>query len=123
MVSPNAEPRELLQRKLLAEARAGASGPLLTSNTTTNAPVPVRRSQSSTVSSSQKENGRSSSKENVGPSTKENDGKHRRVMSTASAAMLSPFRMGKAVAEKPIVVAPLEPSSSESLKYPPPPSY
>lgn len=123
MVSPNAEPRELLQRKLLAEARAGVSAPLLTSNATTSAPAPARRSQASTVSSSQKENGRSSAKENVGPSTKENDGRHRRVMSTSSVATLSPFRMGKTVAEKPVVLAPLDPSSSESPKPPSLPQY
>lgn len=83
MVSPHAEPRELLQRKLLAEARAGAgAGP----------PPPFAVGQpklrtATSAPSSRKENGR--------PSAKENDGSRPRPRGpTTSTTTMSPNRNG-----------------------------
>lgn len=110
MVSPLGEPRELLQRKLLADARLASAAPqpiFTTIASSRTASIPKTQTQSSSSSRGQKEN-------NEGPTTKENDGakgKERRAESSKSN-VLGPTRMGHSVA------ASTEPISSSQYLFP-----
>ncbi|KAI5478032.1 polo-like kinase [Pseudohyphozyma bogoriensis] len=85
MVSPNAEPRELLQRKLLAEARATSGS--------TSASTRVREKETVASSSTSSSGSGSGSKENEAPRERMRAASTHRRHATTAASALEPRRV------------------------------